>query len=331
MADLREDLLDQAVRFLADPKAAESPLAQRLQFLESKGLTELEIAEALKRASKPSSSSSSSPSQSSQATAYAPPRPAYLPGQAYQPAPPPLPQRDWKDIFVMATASVGVSYGLYVLAKRYVLPLITPPTPAALEADKEAITAEFDRTDKLIQQIQADTEALKEAEQKRLDALDAAVEELHKVMDEAKSQLSARETEMRQLQTDIETVKTDLPKYLERVNDSQRRDLLEIQTELKSLKQIVSNRVKSSVSSPQPPPPTSTYSSGTSTPVEPTANGSTSSLSSPHIPPSSLKPPSRSGIPAWQLAAAKRSSPSPDSAAKPDESTTTTEVSASTS
>lgn len=184
------------------------------------------------------------------------------------------------------------------------MPLITPPTPPALEADKEAIAAEFERTDKLIQQIQTDTEALKEAEQKRLDALDAAVEELQKVMDTAKSQLTIREQEMRQLQTDIETVKTDLPKYLERVNDAQRKDLLDLQAEIRSLKQIVSNRTKSSVSAPT--------SNGSSTPPTPTIQGVPSeSLQSPQratpqLPTSTLKPPSRSGIPAWQLAAAKK-------------------------
>lgn len=118
MSALREDLLEQAVRFLQDPKAAESPLAQRLQFLESKGLTELEIAEAIKQSSLAGSSSTSTASNPPRsAEASAPPRPTYYPGQAYQPAPPPLPTRDWKDVFVMATASVGVTYGLYILAK----------------------------------------------------------------------------------------------------------------------------------------------------------------------------------------------------------------------
>ncbi|KAK9362749.1 peroxisomal membrane anchor protein conserved region-domain-containing protein [Lipomyces starkeyi] len=301
MSAIREDLVVSAVTFLLDPKAAESHLAQRIQFLESKGLTEDEIHEALRRARNPAtpqqsittpSSNVSAPSSATAAAYSVPPRPAYYPGQPLQP--PPLPQRDWKDYFVMATASVGVTYGLYVLAKRYVMPLILPPTPAALEADKEAVSAEFARAEELLQKLQSETEALKEAEKRRVESVDEAVEELHKVIEEANTQLESREREMRQLQAEIENIRNELPKYLDRTAEGHKQDLFDIQAEIKSLKQILSNRLRSPVNAPTV---------GSSLGAE-QANGS--SVSIPPTPASTLKPPSRASIPAWQLAAASK-------------------------
>ncbi|KAK9370054.1 peroxisomal membrane anchor protein conserved region-domain-containing protein [Lipomyces kononenkoae] len=297
MSAIREDLVGSAVTFLLDPKATESPLAQRIQFLESKGLTEDEIHEALRRARNPTTQQQATPTHSSNVSAPSsatsvPPRPAYYPGQVLQP--PPLPQRDWKDYFVMATASVGISYGLYVLAKRYVMPLILPPTPAALEADKEAVSAEFARAEQLLQQLQEETEALKEAEKRRVESVDEAVEELHKVIEEANAQLESREREMRQLQAEIENVRNELPKYLERTAEGHKQDLFDIQAEVRSLKQILTNRLRSPVNPPA-------IGSGSSA-EQP--NGSSASM--PPTPASTLKPPSRASIPAWQLAAANK-------------------------
>ncbi|KAJ8104019.1 peroxisomal membrane anchor protein conserved region-domain-containing protein [Lipomyces tetrasporus] len=321
MLTIREDLVASAVTFLLDPKAAESPLAQRIQFLEAKGLTEDEIHEALRRARSPAtpqqtatgpSPSSAPPSQAVAASSYAPPRPAYYPGQLLQP--PPLPQQDWKDYFVMATMSVGVTYGLYVLAKRYVMPMILPPTPPALEADKAAVSAEFAHAEQLLQQLQSETEALKEAEKKRVESVDEAVEELHKVIEDAKSQLESREREMRQLQAEIENVRNELPKYLDRTAEGHKQDLFDIQAEIKSLKQILSNRLRSPVN-----PPAVGSSSGTDQ-----ANGSPPSI--PPTPASTLKPPSRASIPAWQLAAANKFKPSQQSNEEAHDGSTSTEA-----
>ncbi|KAK9353472.1 peroxisomal membrane anchor protein conserved region-domain-containing protein [Lipomyces doorenjongii] len=325
MSAIREDLVVSAVTFLLDPKAAESHLAQRIQFLESKGLTEDEIHEALRRARNPAtpqqtittpSSNVSAPSSATAAAYSVPPRPAYYPGQPLQP--PPLPQRDWKDYFVMATASVGVTYGLYVLAKRYVVPLILPPTPAALEADKEAVSAEFARAEELLQQLQSETEALKEAEKRRVESVDQAVEELHKVIEEANTQLESREREMRQLQAEIENVRDELPKYLDRTAEGHKQDLFDIQAEIKSLKQILSNRLRSPVN-----PPVVGSSLG-----KEQANGS--SVSIPPTPASTLKPPSRASIPAWQLAAASKFKAPEASNEEVNSSSASSEVSSAT-
>lgn len=49
----REELLRQAAAFLVDPKVASTPMAKRIAFLESKGLTAAEIEQAIKQSSSP--------------------------------------------------------------------------------------------------------------------------------------------------------------------------------------------------------------------------------------------------------------------------------------
>jgi len=106
---IREDLVSSALTFLSDPKVHASPLAKRLAFLESKGLTQEEITEVLNRLNNPAPTSPSSSS--------APPVPQYASyGNPYG-QPPEPPGRDWRDWFIMAVVSSGVTYGLYTLAK----------------------------------------------------------------------------------------------------------------------------------------------------------------------------------------------------------------------
>lgn len=107
---IREDLVSSAYTFLSDPKVQGSPLAKRLAFLESKGLTQEEITEVLNRLNNPQHSPST-PSTS------APPVPQYGSyGNPYG-QPPDPPGRDWRDWFIMAVVTSGVTYGLYTLAK----------------------------------------------------------------------------------------------------------------------------------------------------------------------------------------------------------------------
>ena len=107
---IREDLVSSAQTFLSNAKVQASPLAKRLAFLESKGLTQEEITEVLNRLNNPQPATSNNPSS-------APPVPQYSSYEnPYGQAPEP-PGRDWRDWFIMAVVSSGVSYGLYTLAK----------------------------------------------------------------------------------------------------------------------------------------------------------------------------------------------------------------------
>ena len=317
MTELREDFVTSAVTFLKDPQVASAPLAKKIEFLESKELTPDEIQEALSRANGSSTTSNSAASTTVTApptgssSAAPPPLPAY--SYATYSQPPPVPKRDWRDYFIMATVSVGVTYGLYEVAKRYVLPMIMPPTPPALEADKQALEAEFARAQALLDQLQEDTAELKKNEAERTKQVEDALLAVESAVKTVKEQVSQRDEDMKLIKAQVENIKEGLPKSLTRHSEVQQHSLDELHNELKSLKNLVTTRIKSATPVPPPsigstnPPPLPGHASSvsTSSTTPPPIVGldsinSTATSSSP----APIAP--RAGIPAWQLAAGSK-------------------------
>ncbi|KAG5366713.1 Peroxisomal membrane protein [Yarrowia sp. B02] len=259
----REDLVQSAVAFLNDPQAATAPLAKRIEFLESKDMTPEEIEEALKRAGSPSTQTHSGSVVSHGA---APSVPA---SYAFQ-SPPPLPERDWKDVFIMATVTVGVGFGLYTVAKRYLMPLILPPTPPSLEADKEALEAEFARVQGLLDQVQTDTEEVKASQAEVAKRVTEALKGVEETIDQLKTQTKKRDDEMKLVTAEVERIRDRLPKNIDKLKDSQEQGLADIQSELKSLKQLLSTRTAASAGPKLPPiPPPSSYLTRKASPAVP--------------------------------------------------------------
>ncbi|KAJ5916465.1 hypothetical protein N7504_000480 [Penicillium tannophilum] len=349
----REELITSAVTFLQDPSVASSPIEKRVAFLQSKNLTQEEVDLALSRvgedpaAAAAAASAASSPAPSSQQLAYRPPPQVpqgygYPPYNQWQPPPEP-PKRDWRDWFIMATVVGGVGYGLYSVTKRYISPLIAPPTPPQLEQDKEKIDEQFSRAFDLIEQLSTDTAALKAAEDARTERLDTALKDVESLVADLKTSSRRRDDETRRISDEVKSLKDAIPKALEGAREGNENRLKELGTELKSLKVLLGNRLGGSgaapatgrtlgstpIPTPTPTPVPSTVSP--STPAEtttasptPTTNGlqatvtsaeqETQSSANTPAAPSPLSQLNRSAsIPAWQMAAANRtktSSPS---------------------
>ncbi|KAL2003012.1 hypothetical protein VTN02DRAFT_5247 [Thermoascus thermophilus] len=246
----REELVSSAVTFLQDPSVASSPLEKRIAFLQSKNLTQEEIDLALSRVGEDSSSFTTSTSQGytpQQQPVYRPSPPAqgfgYPPYGQWQPPPPEVPKRDWRDWFIMATVMGGVGYGLYFVAKRYIAPLIAPPTPPQLQQDKENIDEQFSRAFALIDQLSSDAATLKSAEEARTERLDAALREVESVVSELKLSTRRRDDETRRISDEVRALKDSIPKALEGAREGNENRLKELGTELKSLKVLMSNRL----------------------------------------------------------------------------------------
>lgn len=116
---MREDLITSAISFLSDPKVQSAPLAKKVSFLESKGMTSEEIEEAMARANGKAASTTTTTT-----TSTVPQQGGMMvqqqPGMVLQHVPPPLPPRpayDWRDIFIAAILAGGVGYGVWTLAK----------------------------------------------------------------------------------------------------------------------------------------------------------------------------------------------------------------------
>ncbi|KAM5435239.1 peroxisomal membrane protein pex14 [Microsporum ferrugineum] len=320
----REELVSSAVTFLQDPSVSSAPLEKKVAFLQSKNLTQEEIDIALARSGSSSPSTQTSEQQGravvqQPSTSYrAPPNQSYGYGQQWGYATPPeLPKRDWRDWFIMATVMGGVGYGLYFVAKRYISPLIAPPTSPQLQQDKESVDEQFSRAFSLLDQLSADTATLKAAEEARTTRLDTALREVEEVVLELKSSSRRRDDDTRRISEEVRGLKDGIPKAIEGAREGNEKRLRELNSELRSLKVLLTNRLGSGASTTAPNATTSTTANGTASGSQQTASPAAPSPAAASLPASTPAPRERSGspfshlgkpasIPAWQMAAANK-------------------------
>jgi peroxin-14 len=226
----------------------------------------------------------------------------------------------------MATVMGGVGYGLYFTAKRYILPIIKPPTPPQLAQDKASIDESFNHAFALLDQLNTDTTALKASEEARSKRLDSALEEMEQVLGSLKEASKRQGDDNRRIEDDVRGLRDLIPKALDAHRETTDGRLKDLGTELKSLKTLVGNRMGAGAARPpsiagnvlggavQAPPAVN----GTSTPTSAVAAPEAQSSGSAAIPTPTAATPERSAspygrvtngraaIPAWQLAAAKK-------------------------
>ncbi|KAF8898667.1 peroxisomal membrane anchor protein conserved region-domain-containing protein, partial [Infundibulicybe gibba] len=228
--DHRQELIRNAVVFLTDPKTQASPLAQRIQFLEAKGLTPQEIDLAFKQ------TTSNGP-----VTAYSPYTQTY--NSPYSGALQPLAhQWDWRDYFITAVVSGTITYTAVSLFKKYLLPHLQPPNSTAYEEDRDALTTQFDEAEALLKEIQAESAAVRVAVEEQKGKIDKTVEDVNMVVKEMRDGEIKTRDEMREVREEVNTIREMLPKMIEKNKESQTQSLSELQQELKSLKALLLSR-----------------------------------------------------------------------------------------
>ncbi|KAK8053876.1 hypothetical protein PG996_013177 [Apiospora saccharicola] len=338
---IREEIVTSAVNFLQDPNVAASPVENKLSFLRSKNLTQEEIDVSLARVGiAPPGQPVAAPSQAVAGPVQQQQQPYYnssypsAPPYGWQPPPPAPPKRDWRDWFIMATVVGGVGYGLYSISKRYIYPLVAPPTPEKLEQDKATVDEQFEKAFATLEQLSKDTESLKASELDRTEKLDKILIELEEFMTETKSGKRRQEDETDRLRSEVESLKDAIPKSMTANKDFTDERLREIANEVKSLKSLIGQRMSSapassnsttsnnylqSAKSNAPPAPTATPANEPETKSNGEAkegtNGDTpaagrqdylSSLGGRSSPFASGMPAGKAAIPAWQLAMANQ-------------------------
>lgn len=137
----------------------------------------------------------------------------------------------------------SASYGIYWTAKRYILPLIAPPTPPQLEQDKAGVDASFDKAFALLDQLATDTADLKSAEAARKERLDSALGEVESVMQRMKTANDEREIEAKRIAREVQELRDLVPKALEKEKGVTEGRLQDLVGEVKSLKVLVGNRM----------------------------------------------------------------------------------------
>lgn len=231
---------------------------------------------------------------------------------------------------------------------------MAPPTPEKLEQDKKSIEEQFDKAFALVEQLSKDTEALKDAEKQRTERLDVTLADLETVMTELKSANRRREDDAQRIRDEVQSLKDAIPRAMNNQKDLTDKRLAEINTELTSLKTLVSQRMNANSNTSV----SSNYFRGTNGVNASSANGTTSpttpaaqSVTPPNeTVPETPKPDApksvsqnkfnrasglsigsgaKASIPAWQMAMANQSAGS--SSAGKEAEKTTAEAAASSS
>ncbi|KAF5313964.1 hypothetical protein D9611_006860 [Ephemerocybe angulata] len=227
---------------LTQRHAQASPLAQKLQFLEAKGLTPAEIDIALKQAA---------------GNAPGHPQPQYPAGYGMNPyglAPPP--QRwDWRDYFITGVVSGAVAYGAVSLFRKYLLPHLQPPESTAYEADRDALNAQFDAAEALLKEIKAETASVRAAVEEQKARVDQTTEDVQNAVAEMREGENKTRDELREVREEVNNIREMLPKMIEKNKESQTQSLGELQQELKSLKALLLSRGPTTASTPSTPLP----------------------------------------------------------------------------
>ncbi|KIM32711.1 hypothetical protein M408DRAFT_326457 [Serendipita vermifera MAFF 305830] len=219
----RAELMQQAIQFLADPQTRSSTLVQRIQFLESRGLTNDEITRAIVIANQSALPPAQNPyGHTGPATA----GPIHVPW-------------DWRDYFIAAVVSGSVMLGAYATARKYLFPHLKPPTLSAYEADKEALNAQFDAAERLLKDIEAETQAMKTTLEEQRVQVEAAVQDVKTAVEEMRKGETEVRDEMREIRSEVNNMQEMLPKMLDRVKEQERTSYGELQQELKSLKTLL--------------------------------------------------------------------------------------------
>ncbi|KAI8645673.1 peroxisomal membrane anchor protein conserved region-domain-containing protein [Parasitella parasitica] len=295
---MREELITSAISFLSDPKVQSAPLAKKVSFLESKGMTSEEIEEAMARANGKAATVPAATTASNM------PQGAMVqqPGTMMQHAPPlpPRPAYDWRDIFIAAVLAGGVGYGVWTLAKRLFGPWFQVPTQKELEEDKEKLDAQF----------QAVEDSLKEVKDQTNTALTTVTSQTKKVDDS----ITNLETVLKELKEGDSQRDEEFKNTLERNKEAQNAVLLDLQNEMKSLKSLlVSRRTTSNVLdqvSSKPATPTAAAATpvpAATTPATPAPVASPTDGLSSRLSATINNSGARAGIPAWQMASSQSS------------------------
>lgn len=243
---MNEELINTAVSFLKDPKVGSSPLNKKVEFLEAKGLSQEEIEEALRRANGQSSTENNGSNVA--------PSSSYQPMQAnYQQPPidyynvvPQVPDRSWKDYFIMATATAGVTYGLYQVFTKYLVPSILPPTQKSIDDDKEKVNEEFLKIDKLLEQMSVEQEEIKTSNENKLKEIDVMIENVNDFLSKFNKDKLKFDDDLRLMKLEVDNLRNTVEKNMSATKENLKDELHEIVEELSSLKNLIKTRAESS-------------------------------------------------------------------------------------
>ncbi|KAJ1661031.1 peroxisomal membrane protein pex14 [Dispira simplex] len=326
----RNDLIQSAVRFLADPKVQTSSLEKRRAFLESKGLSKIEIDSAVEQAGlgAPSvgssqttvTSSGQTPTQGMVAAPYHQSVPvSYAHGNPPPPYyPPPPPPTPWKEYFIGTIVASGVGYGLYSVTTRYVIPYIQNAIftdfQHQLDQERERTDRQLETTQRGLMDLQEKASQTFQTMQEQNDKLQKAIENMTTMLDQWHQREQQRDQDIDTIRVNFEDINKLIPETIEKNKDTQSAAYQNIQSEIRSLKTVLLSRRSTTTITPTTPSSSPATASLLCPPINanPSASPESSSTTSVYAARAAAftnrTTTSEWGVPAWQLASSSKDS-----------------------
>ena len=101
---------------------------------------------------------------------------------------------------------------LKAVFQKYVLPHLRPPSATAYEADRDALTAQFDAAEALLQELQAESKAVRFAVEEQKERIDLTVQEVESVVKVMREGESKTRDEMREVREEVQHIREMFPK-----------------------------------------------------------------------------------------------------------------------
>lgn len=161
---------------------------------------------------------------------------------ALPPLPPPVPPKDWKDVFIMAAATSGVVYGMYHLMHEFILPKIMPKSDNDLEKDKNEVQENISNIDIKLTEIDTKYNDSAEKETGKLKALEDIIAKLNRKIDDLEEEKFKIRQDFKLLKSDINSLSDTFNKFIKKNDNS--RFLDQMEKEIKSLNSILEYKLE---------------------------------------------------------------------------------------
>lgn len=285
MAEDRKELVLNAVEFLKDPNVANAPLEKKTEFLKNKGLHDTEITDALLMASSLNNENHKVAVGPGFGNQY-----GNEPFNRYEQAvfAPPIPERDWKDYFIMATTTVSLAYGIYTVFKNVIIPSMKPQSFDQVETDKAAMNMEFERIQKLLDKLEANNAEMMQNDQKNSKELEETVQKLNELAINCENKLTKNNDDLSLIKLELGNLKDNYGNSALSLESLVTSKLESINKEIDSLKKLLSSRLSSVDDSESSLPPSLSPHQSTSSPI--TSKSPQTLAGSNSIPPASSIP-----------------------------------------
>lgn len=149
----------------------------------------------------------------------------------------------------MATATAGVTYGLYQIVTKYLVPSIIPPSQSSIEQDKEVINEEFIKIDKILEQLTKEQEEIKTANEEKLKDIDTVIENINDFLARYNRDKFNFDDNLKLMRLEIDNLSNSIEKNMKLNKEDVNYELVGLKDELQSLKNLIQVRGASSSSS----------------------------------------------------------------------------------